>query len=807
MKKNILILAIAFCSIGHTFADVTLPAKVNVKLPKIIAKNLISENETNTLQSDRNWGQSDTYVKPWVVYSDRAENQTYTSPDGRSKFTQLEFNEKLFIAKIENGYALVYEEPLQGTFPKISKSAKSKGWVPMKHLLLWSSCPTDEHGIYQKALIAQNMNSGKMNQRAFAYMDPTKTDESNSGTLLAKELKASMDFYFVMKKENGLSLLAKNYILGSTRYMVLYGWVSKSHYVPWNQRSCLEPNWNSEDAEYFKSRNIQAVAYEQKSTNSQAVAKDQYATKRLTDDEASWYRKPATHMRYPILADEGNYYYCTTFAKIDGSVISQSELDKINEAPQIIDTRVDNTNIINIIVVIDGTKSMGEFYKPMKDAITNANAAFGDSKKVRVGAVIYRDNTDKKNGKDFSIEYKSMVSPSDPKLKQFLEYCGEYGPQQASGDGAISSTTDRDLDEALFKGLNVALDAQKMGYTREQSNIMFVIGDCGDHDNLLNGGKDLTKAQKEIVDKMVKNNVQTFAFQVRNLNDASFAKFVTQMNGIIKQNMIVQYGKLGLTGNWKRASGGIVWDISNQKYNYYMGGSFQALNGQAMSGPLLTEYILSSFAEASKHVNKVSNEWEKALAIYGDTISDGAKINMAYYEQFLSKDQINALKLRASVIARNGYAPKKDASDRQYWKLVLYISQPELQTLISNFKGVVLAGETIVKDRKPFLNALKALALAYVGEEQTESLTIDDILKKMSGTIFDESAVTRKYKLKELGDEKIVNNEDFLALVDDFRTKYEHLVNNILNAPTYVGRRYAGGDTQPYFWIPGEDMP
>ena len=213
-----------------------------------------SELETKALLNSGNWGQSTKANKYWTVYSDRSHNTTYNSASTSSgKCDELNFNEEVRIAKIEGDFALVYTEKKKGViFPLISSEAQSRGWIPMKNLLLWNSCPTDDAGIYQKALIVLNIdgvknNNGEIGRR---YMNPATKDSP-------MKVVSDMRFYFVMKQgDNGLVLLAKECKMDGYTSEVLYGWVNKNSFVPWSQRTCIEPNWKPSVAEELKGTRV-----------------------------------------------------------------------------------------------------------------------------------------------------------------------------------------------------------------------------------------------------------------------------------------------------------------------------------------------------------------------------------------------------------------------------------------------------------------------------------------------------------------------------------------------------------------------
>ena len=140
-----------------------LPGNCTAGLPSLLLKKTVKESEVNALVKSGKWGQTNKADKYWTVYSDRSHNTTYNTPStSGGKCDELDFNEQVRIAKIEDGFALVYTENQKGViYPLVSSNAKSRGWIPMENLLLWSSCPTDEAGIYNKALIVLNIDEAK----------------------------------------------------------------------------------------------------------------------------------------------------------------------------------------------------------------------------------------------------------------------------------------------------------------------------------------------------------------------------------------------------------------------------------------------------------------------------------------------------------------------------------------------------------------------------------------------------------------------------------------------------------------------
>lgn len=785
MKRIAIITSILFGWVLSVSADTSLPTNCEAALPKILSTSLIKKSDIDRFMRSSDFGQSDTKSTYWLAYSDRDDNTTYNSPGG-SACGKLNFNEPVRIAKISGNYALVYDEPQKGlVYPKISASAKSKGWIPMKNLLLWQSCPTNDQYIYNKALIVMNIDQRQtMGDKALCYRNPESKDK---GT----RLRTTMEFYFVMKEVGNLSLLARQYKIDGKTDQVLYGWVNRAYYVPWDQRSCLEPNWNIEDAEHFKAINISAKVYESSSLSKVRCSMPIGKVNSVDPNGPLKYRLNPGAMRFPILDNKADksLYHCTAFAGSEGVEVTVNNTGGNDGVDELIDTKLQGKSRINIIVVIDGTKSMENFYKPMQEAIQQANTYFGTkNREVRVGVVIYRDYTDGQ----YLTEMLPMTSPNDPALAKFLKEGGKYGIK--------SSPSDHTYAEALYKGLEVALDAGKMGYSAKNSNIMFVVGDCG---NDLNDKKCIS--QPSIVNKMVANNIQLAAFQVRNLNEQSFLLFRKQMNDIVRGNMQDQYAKLGsnIATGFREIPNGYEFQAKLDK-NFFMGSTHYASLGKEMPAAYLYELVKSRYEQFGAVIDvwmKVINEAD--VTIGGD--GGGGQMDMNFLKTIFTAEEINRIKKNSSLMACSGYAPKQDPSGRDYWKPVIYISSDEFANLREKLKPVAVAARQGGADRKPYVNAIKALIRAQVAdlsESELNSMSVQNVMAVIGGLNLSIGATGGK-TLLQIQDEKIVKQPEFDAMVQAFVKKYQKLENMATQSYKFKVSR----NNTTYYWLPAEDLP
>lgn len=785
MRRLLFTFIICFVFGCYCIADTALPPKCVAGLPSILSKKTIKESEVNSLVKSGKWGQNNKVDKYWTVYSDRSHNTTYKSPslDG-GKYDELEFNEQVRIARIENNFALVYTEKNKGADNMIiSREAQSRGWIPMENLLLWNSCPTDEAGIYNKALIVINIDEAEKNKNIDTRYHNPETKDNPQG------LVADMNFYFVMKKaKNGLVLLARECKMEGYTNSVLYGWVSTGSYVPWSQRTCIEPNWKPSVAEELKGKRVNVYKDGKKATDIVLGREN-----KITQNPTTRYRLEPQLMRYPLLKNTSgndNQYCVTAFARPDGtSNVPTVPSGRDDSSEGTINEKLEELSVVNLIVVIDGTKSMENYYQPTQEIIQRAYDFFGkESRKVKVGVVIYRDYADGQ----YVTEHLSMRSPTDPSVAKFLQTGGVYGVK--------SSPSDRTLAEALFKGLEVALDAKKMGYTKNNSNLMFVIGDCG---NDLEDKKCLS--QEEIVKKCVENRIQLAAFQVRNENEQSFFSFRKQMNAIVRENMKAQYGQ----GKFIELTDGYEFNAGvPKKQNFYIGSTRNADLGKQMDVAKLYDLVKNSYMQFDEAIQTQMDVVGNASHIIRETldaaVSTDASMNMGLLEGLFTSDEIERFKENNSLFAFQGVADKSDSGNNlDYWQPVIYISSDEFAQLMEKLKPVMSAAST--GNRKPYVEAMKGLIQSMIPDitaKEMDEKDVKEIMALVSGLNVKTGSLGGR-TLIQIQDENVVKQEEFDGMIHSFRDKYNKLDKIRTNKYDFSIER----NKTRWYWIPVEDLP
>lgn len=758
--------------------------QVEVSYPKMfLQKTIIQEADIEAFMADGKYGQTSKSGRHWIAFSDRTNNKLYTGPSLSSQTCgTLEFNEKIRIAKIEkNGFALVYTEPVEGEeYPNISSKATIRGYVPVKNLLLWHTCPANEFNIYNKALLCANLDK-KASDLGNMYGNPNEKTNPQS-------LQTDMKFYFIMKRENNMVLLAEEYSMDGLSSNVLVGWVNEDSYVPWNQRSCLEPTWDIQDVTELTASKASLNIYssDDKAMRGTPVVSNPFSTQ-ITGSRRYQYRWAPDNLRFPILetictAQNDTIYKCSTFG-VSGE--SNQKLMTLGAGNALKEEEVKALSNIDIAIVIDGTRSMEPYFPAVKKAIREAEKFFdADKFRIRVGLVIYRDYID---GEGNSYEVFPFTDSKSSKLSQILDSGGEYGIK--------SHSRDKTLEEALYLGLDVALE--KLKFNSKHSNLLFLVGDCG------NDRKDTKYNRDEIVRKMVDKRVHFMGFQVRYGAEEAYATFNDQVKYIMRNSLLKKYQSLdgSTTVQWKQIPEGIEL-VNSHESALFVGAHYQPSRGQVMEASTLTDLIGDAIILCKNSVSVQQEAIRNAGGFRGSSFAKGFKLDDDFVKQRLG-DKYDDVANNANLMSFQGFTPKKVGS-RNIYKPVLFISSTEFEALMRQLEPVNNAAAD-ANNREPYITAMKSLILSLspgLTEDEINNMDINLVMNMVMGLNETPDAL-KKYTLADIGSTKRVKPEEYRSLVRKFSSRYAYLRNLKQRGYDYI---YKVNDLI-YYWLPIEYLP
>lgn len=783
-KTSLLIISVLLLSLGVA-AQTTLPEKCLAFYPDDLqSSSVLKESTAQKLVKSSSLGQRGFMRNKrfWIVFSDRDNNVTFTEPGGSTRHSVLKLNDKLRIAQLtKNGYALVYSEPVEDIeYPMISQYAESKGWIHVDKLLLWHSCLANESEIFNKALLCVNLDKQTDIDMGKLYRNPDNRQ-------VYETLETNMQFYYVMKREGNLSLLARTHSLDVTSDEVLIGWVSEQSYVAWNQRSCLEPTWDKDDVEHFARTGSTVNIYREQDLRQRATSMT-FKVKNGGENDKYFYRMHPDFLRFPLL-DNGtdDLYNCSAFVTAGGKsfVISNDDSGALAKS----ENQIKELTNINIGIVIDGTSSMESFYSAVQEAVKEGVKFFGQKYSVEVGVVIYRDYSDGK----FVTETCKLTHPENPELERFLREGGDYGIKSHRGDKTFT--------EAMYMGIDVALD--QLGFRKGQTNLLLVVGDCG------NDRKDNKIADDALIEKLVDKNVHIMGFQVRRKSHDAYELFSSQVVDLMMGSLENKYKTLSedVSVELTETKDGYTL-VNNVKSNIYIGThNFPELNEEmplSKLSEMIQEAIRYCAESAKSRVNVLTTFNTGGFKTNRTSVNTDIDIDDKWLRYVLGENY-EMIKNSNSLLAFQGFVKKEDEEGHKYFKPVVFISSDELNTLIERLAPVNDAAVDS-NDREPYVNALKALVQAMAPEGYTdqviESMNYKQIMAKITG--LNEAADALKgYTIQEIASHRAVPHAEYIKLVESFKRKFRNLQR--LKSTPYKYTRTLGG--LKYYWLPVEDLP
>ncbi|WP_432329516.1 type VI secretion system protein TssR domain-containing protein [Mucilaginibacter sp. P25] len=167
--KNILSFVFLTCIViaARAQSPVSL-GKTVVTLPKAFEK---PDERTSIYNTD------DRTSLPWIVFSDRAENYTYTSPGGTLVMKKISFMEPFYVSEQKNGFIklIKYQAGMvQGKKLTNKKGSQSYGWISISKVLPWQSAFTSTNG-YPEKYITIISGAGPLTMPDYYY---DKTDSA-----------------------------------------------------------------------------------------------------------------------------------------------------------------------------------------------------------------------------------------------------------------------------------------------------------------------------------------------------------------------------------------------------------------------------------------------------------------------------------------------------------------------------------------------------------------------------------------------------------------------------------------------------
>lgn len=790
--KKIILLSFLIASATYSFADFFTekrPKVCNVVKPSILNKSLLRQDDINRLFASPDFCQAESSNNDkrfWIVYSDRDMNFTYTTSDGYTIEDTLYMNDKLRIATIDykTKRALVYSEKIPDIkYPRISDPAGSyKGWISMDNLLLWQTSIANEVGVYQKALLCLNADKDQKNNeesRGYQFKSPTLEGK--------EEMDPTFRFYYIMKEAKGkdgrkMVLLATQSDMYGDSEKNLHAWVAEDMYVAWNQRSCLETTWDKEAVHYFAREKYVAKIFD---TKNRLAYSDTFKINRrdpnpdnLDDD---FYRWPSSAMRYPILdGTTQNRYQCTAFqGNVGGGFVDHTIPIKQRELAEL--------KKINIIVLLDATRSMDEYSEAVYNAIKLGCAYFAsDRYNVQVGVMLYRDDEDGR----YETEWFPFTSPTNPNLMNFIKNGG------ARNYGFKSDPTDKTMEESLYYGMSKALLEFK---NPKQSNVLLVVGDCG------NNHTDTRVSKEQLISEIKSREVNVIGFQVRTPIDSHFSCFNEQLVYIVRNSLQERFDKIqkGSEVTTSMNEYGFVFSNNDTEANMLcMGEHCHAFRGTNLKPSDLTNMMQKTIGSYADNVQAkidalIHRKPSKQIKVGGGDVVKGGGLVDAWLREIFGEDVSVT-----GLIGFTGYTDKV-VDDRAVWRSNVFFTEKELKNLIAGLEPLYdVAMKYEHSNRNAFVTAFKRCVENMAPGVNINDGNLSDMMQRAMG--LHEKTFMLQQNLDAITDNQAIDDDVYGAILERFKKKYD-LFKEMVDSRDYKFKWEHNGQT--YYWIAIDDMP
>ena len=761
----------------------------------------------------------------WILHIDREGAAVYSRSTGTNKISgvTLRTGQPLTVAQVKNDRALVFDMVKESSgFPNISKEAEAIGWVDLNQCFLSSYCLKGEgilsgkkgqtFSLPRKAILAPktDLRSGEKEELTFYSLPSANSKPFNSQRFLFQP-------YYIMKEDNGWFLLSQVDKMSADPIAAkgeIVGWIQAKNVVEWGTRTTLEPNW-SRQAEGKYSAGIPAYPYD----NSGRTAAENYQASAtlgtaMSKFECKGKRMSGEKMR-PISLRNDNGIVKSLLTLNPGSDINEQLKDEIARIKE-------QQNNINIVFVLDGTKSMDPYYEPCVVAIEEASRSIrarSSASNIKFGAVIYRDLGHPSD----ALEILPLSRNIDA-VKNFLR-----GVQ-------CTSIGDKDIPESMFHGLYDGL--YQLNLPNNQSNLLIHIGDAGnpiENNPSKQPANGKYRSEKDVANLVTDLEMNIVSFQVNRSNHPSYFHFGQQMKSILTQ--AADNNEVARNARWtglRNVDSGYEIRTSNSADDAPIIPVFELTLAQ--NGPTSTRVLQDAIEDAIVSMERMTQE---RIIWLGNQITS-AEPNPEF-EKWLRNNLrkqgksgaeidgiIRALTTSGGDIIKTAYTVQNvEWSDSKTPPLrsVIYLSEREFRQLMNQMKDLNnLDNAPSQEQREGFINILITQVLVSAGispttldseqmlayQEQLESKTMSEIWESLFGYVPDykEEVVNLPIgkfpRIQEKTNEKGISEPDWDDFFEAFVDKYQKIKR--YSSQKYPFYKLIGADNR-FYWIDATEMP
>lgn len=723
----------------------------------------------------------------WEVFSDRSNNLLFNTANGRTIGETLDYMQPLYVKNVKGKWLHVY-----------SIEYKELGWIKARNLVLskFSLLTNDKVAIPLKKIIITSID--ELRSQGLTPEDAEKNrnfyTEPSTRSSDFHQVVQDFEIYFVIKEQDGSVLLANNDVLTgnvTTNKSIVKGWIPRGNTTSWNTRLMLEPA-RSLDAMLKYDNEVLHGFPKQRQLK-------MFIDNRIYKDSTSFIEFevgpiPFDRMRKPVIKSiNNNIKEVVSISKdTQGDITNKQKLKRMMRK---LEKQQQHTNII---FVVDATLSMSKYFKSIARSI---KSIMSENKRLnkhelQFGVVIYRDYADKPN------DYETLNLTSD--IQSVTNYL----------NSVECKSKDNDLPEAQFNGIIKGLN--DLNIDPEESNIMVLVGDCGNH-------AEDEFSKNDVANVLDKLNMNVISFQVDFKQDPTrtYLAFNKDVKDFIqiKSNKITENRETELFANWKRVDGKSnsleLSMVENENDFVNTFGRFIYSKGKPMEPTDLEGQILSRVKEYMLVIDKNINVLRKGFNPKVDNVPAGLLLyimdsfNLTKNEalEFLSRNEVTS-KAFVAIDYNKGVNALEHVvfmSEKDYRSLKKQLNQFRNTDHLSNQERKLEFEKRLINICKNIIgSSTESSDNIDENNEIIESLTMNDVWKLIFGI---EYKSNREVKLTKLNSLASLKTRILKDVIDDFEDKCGEFGSNSYYNSDEFKNRIMSIHGNKFYWIPIEDLP
>lgn len=748
-----------------------------------------------------------------IVYSDRANNDVYDSPESLKVIGKLGFGEAFYAIGEKGSYLQLIKYEGATVDKGRAKNATEVGWVKKDHLLFWSTALRSEVTSFVvkaftivKGDVFKNINKyiNENTQGLKFYNNPVISLKNVFEEKIAEPSK----LYYVFKedKENNSVLLASEANTNPER-PYLIGWASLDAVQVWDSRLCLQPNYEPVAEEERRTTSKLACVFIDKddaikyrSGGQVANSSDSINVEARSKDGKVIHWTPVQN-RMPVLEDDkANKVYFTGFTtKIADASGNSSGLTP--EYIEALNKRRVRARTINIVFLIDGS-NLAIPKGDITQAIEKIKAQYGPEKRevyeLNFGAVFY-------GSKESDIKKQNLTLSFDDVTNFISEYQSNSDPNSDSKN--------------LKEGMQVALK-QFTGNGRElNTNLLIIVGGIGDKEDI---------SSPELVNLYSKVSANAVAYQFNSGDASGFRKFLRQTKGIMDEGNLKMLNdiKEGASEKEIQKINDFKWEEINKEdediYAYKILEDKSSLAFGEITFPPSGKSLDNSvfIKEMENILNRIAQSTQQTIEeIDKSLLPQKGEYNISNRARKFLKGADDLIKGKedfVKVLAEGNYqffgecyAPRKAAGAKEdAFERVLFFTSTELIGLSAQLtKLAQVEMQNREQTRKELYNAMFEIIKGYFGEkeakEQMKKMSGEELIRRITG-VDPISPYFRELKsLDDVLNEKRFDNTKLDKLAGRFQSKAKEIARAI-NEDSY---KWVVDRNVNYYWIPERLLP